>query len=93
MDKQEMLELAAFGKLRLTDPEAEEMERYLRFALDALDHMSEIVTDQTVPMIHSVELSNVFREDIARQAIPRERILANAPEQEDGCFRVPMVLD
>ena len=38
-------------------------------------------------------LRSVMRADESRPSLPREDILANAPAPEDGCFRVPAVLE
>jgi len=32
---------------------------------------------------------NVWDEDVPRDSLPLEDVLANAPEPEDGLFRVP----
>ena len=36
---------------------------------------------------------NVLRDDEVRPSLPQERALANAPEQADGFFRVPRILE
>jgi aspartyl-tRNA(Asn)/glutamyl-tRNA(Gln) amidotransferase subunit C len=43
-------------------------------------------------MSHSFHLENVFREDVVHESLTNEDALANAPEAEDGCFKVPAVL-
>jgi aspartyl-tRNA(Asn)/glutamyl-tRNA(Gln) amidotransferase subunit C len=37
-------------------------------------------------------LVNVFRADVARAGLDRDEVLAEAPEAEDGRFRVPRIL-
>ena len=39
------------------------------------------------------DLHSVMRDDVARPSLPREQVLANAPRQEDGFFRVQAVLE
>ena len=34
-------------------------------------------------------VTNVFREDVVTNRDERDSILANAPEQKDGAFKVP----
>ncbi|PKM52991.1 MAG: Asp-tRNA(Asn)/Glu-tRNA(Gln) amidotransferase GatCAB subunit C, partial [Firmicutes bacterium HGW-Firmicutes-5] len=36
---------------------------------------------------------NVFRDDVARPSMDREKLLRNAPNQENGCFSVPKVVE
>ena len=93
MNKQEIIKLAALNKLSLTESEAADVDQYLEFAISSLAKLTDIETDNVEPMIFGVDLSNVFREDVTAQPISRELVLEGAPEQEDNCFRVPMVLE
>ena len=54
--------------------------------LDALD-----MTDAQ-PMAHAVPLHNVFRKDEVRPSLNHDAALQNAPEEEDGYFKVPRVI-
>ena len=42
-------------------------------------------------MAHSIKISNVMREDEVKQEFTREEMLQNAPEEEDGFFKVPKI--
>jgi aspartyl-tRNA(Asn)/glutamyl-tRNA(Gln) amidotransferase subunit C len=46
-----------------------------------------------MPTAHAVPIQNVFRDDEVRPSFDPETALANAPQQQDSCFRVPKVLD
>ena len=37
--------------------------------------------------------NNVFREDVVVNGDDRENMLKNAPEQKDGCYKVPKTFD
>jgi aspartyl-tRNA(Asn)/glutamyl-tRNA(Gln) amidotransferase subunit C len=41
------------------------------------------------PTSHPLDLVNVWDEDVPRDSLPLEDVLANAPQTEDGLFRVP----
>ena len=56
-------------------------------ALDAYD------TDGVEPLVSVLDLNNVLREDVSTEFMPREEVLANAPESFDGYFRVPAAID
>ena len=45
------------------------------------------------PTAHPLPLVNVLRRDEVRPTLPRDEVLAAAPEAEDGRFRVPRILD
>ena len=44
-------------------------------------------------MSHLFPVHNVFREDEVTNTGSREQILANAPEQKDGAFKVPRTIE
>ena len=45
------------------------------------------------PTSHAVPLVNVTRPDVVMASLPRDAVLAGAPQAEDGRFRVPRILD
>ncbi|MCK4222086.1 MAG: Asp-tRNA(Asn)/Glu-tRNA(Gln) amidotransferase subunit GatB, partial [Dehalococcoidia bacterium] len=38
-------------------------------------------------------LQNVFRDDTTAKSYPQNEILANAPDQEENCFKVRPILE
>ena len=44
------------------------------------------------PTAHAVAMSNVMRDDVPQPSISNEKALQNAPEQDEGCFKVPKVI-
>ena len=50
-------------------------------------------TEQVEPLAHCLPVHNVFREDVPQPSLSNEQALANAPDQTDGCFKVPKILD
>lgn len=67
--------------------------RQLSQLLEYFEKLSELDTTDVPPMAHPLSLSNVFREDIVRPPWSTEDALNGAPDQHDGFFRVPKVLD
>ena len=55
--------------------------------------LDEYDTDGTLPLVALPDLKNVMREDVSSRFMPREELMANAPEQHDGYFRVPAAID
>jgi aspartyl-tRNA(Asn)/glutamyl-tRNA(Gln) amidotransferase subunit C len=41
------------------------------------------------PTSHPLDLVNVWGDDVPRGSLALDDVLANAPETEDGLFRVP----
>jgi aspartyl-tRNA(Asn)/glutamyl-tRNA(Gln) amidotransferase subunit C len=84
--------VALLSRLELAEGEAEKYAGELDKILHYVDKLKELDTANVPPTSHSFELVNVFREDIVRPSLSNEEALANAPEAEDHCFKVPAVL-
>ena len=80
------------SRLQLSPAELDSLTAELGQIVDYVEQLGELDTENVEPMAHAVELENVFREDAPRASVPREQILANAPQQDDECYRVPPVL-
>ena len=93
METAKISEMENLAKLRLSQEERGEMEKYFAFAEESFAKMDEVDTGGAEPMIYSIETQNIFREDAAIKEISREELLKNAPEQNDGYFQVPRVVD
>ena len=89
IDRDQVLHVARLSRLALTEPELERMAGELSHVLEHVDRIAELDLDQVEPTAHVVALENVLREDEPRPSWPREQILAQAPDPEEGAFRVP----
>lgn len=85
--------LASLVRIELTDSEVEEFRSELSSILSHIDALSEIDTAGIPPTNNGADLLNVEAEDASRPSLPRDQILANAPQREDEYFRVHAVLD
>ena len=81
------------AKLELSDEEKEEAKRDMGRMLDYIDKLNELDTEGVEPLSHVFPVNNVFREDAVVNGDDRENILANAPEQKDGAFKVPRTVE
>lgn len=81
------------AKLELSGEEREAAKRDMSRMLDYVDKLNELDTEGVEPMSHLFPVHNVFREDEVINADSRELILANAPEQKDGAFKVPRTIE
>lgn len=81
------------AKLELSDEEKEQAKKDMSNMLDYVGKLNELDTDNVDAMSHAFPVSNVFREDIVTNNSDRDNLLANAPEQKDGCYKVPKTFD
>jgi aspartyl-tRNA(Asn)/glutamyl-tRNA(Gln) amidotransferase subunit C len=84
-----VLHVAGLAWLALTDDEIERLTIELDKILDAVGIVSELDLADVPPTSHPLDLVNVWDEDIPRDSLPLEDVLANAPEAQDDLFRVP----
>jgi len=90
--RQDVAHVARLARLALTEAEVEALTHELGAILDHAAEVSALQTADVPPTAHPLPLVNVLRPDEARPGLPRDEVLAEAPEAEDGRFRVPRIL-
>lgn len=88
----EVEKVALLARLSLSDEELDRTTDQMGCILGYIDQLSELDTAQVEPMAHALDVSNAFRDDVARPSLDREAALANAPCRDDECYLVPAVL-
>ena len=81
------------AKLELSDEEKEQAKKDIGRMLDYIDKLNELDTSGVEPLSHVFPVNNVFREDVVTNTDTRQAILANAPAQKDGSFKVPKTVE
>ena len=92
ISRDDVAHVAWLARLRLSD---EELERFTSQLGDVLDHADDVAAldlDDVTPTSHPYPLTNVMRADVPELGLDRAEVLAQAPDTEDGQFRVPPVL-
>jgi aspartyl-tRNA(Asn)/glutamyl-tRNA(Gln) amidotransferase subunit C len=90
--RQDVEHVARLARLALTDEEVEALTHELDAILDHAAEVSALDTSDVPPTAHPLPLVNVLRADEVRPGVPRDEVLAEAPEAEDDRFRVPRIL-
>jgi aspartyl-tRNA(Asn)/glutamyl-tRNA(Gln) amidotransferase subunit C len=91
--RQEVDHVADLARLALSETEREKMTTQLNKILEAANELQKLDTSGVPPTAFAVPLQNVFRPDEVRESLPREAVLANAPDPERGFFRVPRIME
>ena len=89
----EIRHLAALCRISMSDDEVGAMREQMSNILDNIDILNRVDTRGETPTGHSVDLVSVMREDEARDSIPLEDALANAPNREGDFIRVRAALE
>ncbi|MBD2870903.1 Asp-tRNA(Asn)/Glu-tRNA(Gln) amidotransferase subunit GatC [Paenibacillus arenilitoris] len=85
--------VANLARLELTDSEKEQFTEQLNAILKYAEKLNGLDTDGVEPTSHVLPIMNVMRADDNRPSLPIEKVLLNAPDDEDGQFKVPAVLE
>lgn len=85
--------LAALARIELTPAELAKLAPQLDVILDSVASVAAVAQGDIPPTSHALPLVNVFRDDVVTGSLTRAQVLANAPDAEDGRFRVPRILD
>ena len=89
----EVGKIAWLARLKLSDEEKINLTRQLDQILTHFQHLQALNTEAVEPTSHPLPLSNVLREDEARPSFSQQEILANAPQQDQGHFVVPRIVE
>ena len=93
LSREEVKHIALLARLGLTEADVEKFREQLSNILENFEILKQVDTSGVPPTSHPIALTNVLREDeVVPSLLPKE-ILANAPQEEDGCFRVRAVLE
>ena len=84
--------VAKLARLDVTDDEVALFAGQLAAVLEHAEDVEALDTAGVPPTAHPLPLVNVLREDVPRDGVDRDEVLAMAPAAEDGRFRVPRIL-
>ncbi len=93
LSREEVKHIALLARLGLSEEEMERFRGQLSNILENFEVLKQVDTSDVPPTAYPISLENVVREDEAAPSFTQSEILANAPRQEEGCFRVRAVLE
>lgn len=83
--------VAKLARLELSEAEKGTFTKQLDSILNYVEQMNEVDTTGIEPMSHVIPVTNVMREDEVVYTNTKQELMKNAPEEEDGFFRVPKI--
>lgn len=93
LSRTEVEHIAELAKLKLTEAEEEKFREQLSAILEYADMLNQLDTEAIPPTATVLPLRNVMRPDEVRPSFSSQEILANAPDEEEGCFKIKAVLE
>lgn len=90
------IDIAKVARLARIGLSVEELERYGAQLEDILEHAARVQaldTSDVEPTAHPLPMVNAHRPDEVEPTLDRDEVLSQAPDAEDGYFRVPAFLE
>ena len=91
--KEEVEYVAHLARLEFDEHEKEKFTFQLNNILTYMEKLNQVDTTGVVPETHAITLMNAFREDVVKPSLAPKTALENAPEEKNGYFRVPKVIE
>jgi aspartyl-tRNA(Asn)/glutamyl-tRNA(Gln) amidotransferase subunit C len=91
-DRIDVRHVAKLARLALTETEVAEYGAQLAGLLTFVDELRELDTDHVGATAQVVESRNVVRPDVLAPCLDRADVLAEAPQAQNGFFRVPKII-
>lgn len=93
LDKETVARIAVLARIEVKDEELAPLAQELSSILDFVEQLKEVDTEGVAPMTSVAAMTLPWREDKISDGNYRDKVLANAPEAEDGLFVVPKVVE
>jgi aspartyl-tRNA(Asn)/glutamyl-tRNA(Gln) amidotransferase subunit C len=91
--KMDIEKVARLARLELSEEEKVTFGDQLEQILNYMEQLNRLDTTGVEPTSHAIPIYNVFREDGVTSSFPQKEVLAIAPDEEDGHFKVPRIIE
>ena len=91
--REDVENVALLSRLRIDEKDMDKNIQELSDFLEYVDRLQQVDTENVAATAHVLPIQNVFREDVVKPSLNRDLALSNSPEQEDGYFRVPKIIE
>jgi len=93
LTKQDVAKVARLARIQMDDDKLEELVPQLSNIIGFVEQLSEVNTDNVEPLASVVNIDLRLREDEVTDGGYAKEVLANAPEELEGYFVVPKVVE
>ncbi len=93
LDKESVKKVASLARIRMSDEELERIAPQLSKIIGFVEQLAEVDTDNVEPLANVVDITPELRSDIVNDGNCEEKVLKNAPEDTQGYFVVPKVVE
>ena len=91
--KMDIEKVARLARLELSEEEKKTFGNQLEQILTYMEQLNRLDTTGVEPTSHAIPIQNAFRGDETKPSFPREEVLGIGPDQEEGYFKVPRIIE
>jgi len=85
--------VALLARLEVSPDQIDQFSSQLSAVLEYAENLSKVDTEHVAPLAHVLSIQNVMRADVVSPSLPRAAAQQNAPEADNGYFKVPKVVE
>lgn len=93
LTRDDVKKVSSLARLRMTDEQMDSLLPKMNNIMGFIEQLSEVDTDNVEPLSNVARSTLPLRKDEVNDGDCRDKVLANAPESEEGFFAVPKVVE
>ncbi len=93
LTRDDVKKVAGLARLRMDDDQLDALLPKMNNIVGFIEQLSEVDTDNVEPLSNVARSTLPLRKDEITDGECRDKVLANAPESEEGFFAVPKVVE
>ena len=93
LDTNTINKIAKLARIKLSDEEAKDLLKDMNSILDWVEQLNEVNTDKVEPLTNISSSVLTKRNDEAQDINSSDEVLQNSPDQLEGYFAVPKVVE
>jgi len=93
LTRDDVKKVAGLARLRMTDDQMDQMVPKLNNIMGFVEQLAQVDTDNIEPLSNVARSTLPLRDDEITDGECVDKVLANAPESEEGFFAVPKVVE
>jgi aspartyl-tRNA(Asn)/glutamyl-tRNA(Gln) amidotransferase subunit C len=91
--KDEVRHVCQLARLDLSEDEIVRVQGELNRIMAHFQELQALDTTGVPITSHAIPMSNVYREDCAKDSLPVDKVVANAPDAVEGFFRTALFME
>ena len=92
IDKKTLEKSAKLSRLHLNDEEQGLLLEQMKRIISHFDKLQKVDTEGVKPLYKAVDMENIWRKDEVIETVETEKLIAKAPETQEGQIKVPQVV-